>query len=171
VNCEKCGEPIFEATPKMTTKHEIMAFAQSAPFYKGTDVAKVGWIHPGSYCPNGCTQILKNYGSGDLFKKMDEKFERTHTVKVLVNSCLVDINEYKIYIDGNVHRTRVKDKAPVGTVLVWLEPGEHRIVVRESEVNKTNRFESQTINFFASRNQVLNFELVSKDQTLELVHC
>lgn len=171
MNCEKCGEPIFEATPKTTTKHEIMVFAESAPFYKGTDVAKEGWIHPGSYCPNGCTQILRNYGSGDLFKKLDEEFEKTHTVKVLVHSCLEDINVYKIYIDGNIHRTRVKDSAPEGTVLVWLEPGEHRIVVRESEVNKANRFESQTINFSTNSSQVLNFELVSIDQILELVQC
>jgi hypothetical protein len=171
VNCEKCGEHIFEAIPKKTTKQEIMIFAESAPYYKGTDVAKNGWIHPGSYCPNGCTQILKNYGSGDLFSKLDEKFENTHTVKVLVHSSQLDTNQYKIYIDGNIHRTRVKDKAPEGSVLVWLEPGEHRIVVRESEVNKANRLESQTIIFSANDGRVLSFELVLKDKNLELVQC
>jgi len=81
----------------------------------------------------------------------------------------IDINEFKIYIDGNIHRTRVKDETPEGTVLVRLKPGEHRITVREKEVNKANRFESQTIYFSATSGQVLIFELVKKEQTMELV--
>nr|WP_320166015.1 hypothetical protein [uncultured Methylophaga sp.] len=171
VNCKKCGEPIFEVTPKNTATQDIIDFAKSAPFFKGTDVEKEGWIHPGRYCPNGCTQMLRNYGSGDLFKKLDEKFERTHTVKVLVYSGFTDIKEFKIYIDGYICGTRVKDDAPEDTVMVLLEPGEHRIIVRENDVKKANRFESQTIYFFASSGQVLNFELVPKEQTMELVQC
>ena len=51
---------MFEAEPFKTTQQEIIEFAQQSSL---SDSEKQGiiesrWIHPGYYCPNGCTTIL-----------------------------------------------------------------------------------------------------------------
>jgi ankyrin repeat protein len=62
--CLTCGEPLFQAVPHETTSDEITAFAQRATFASAERIAADGWIHPGIYCPNGCTVVLIDYGYG-----------------------------------------------------------------------------------------------------------
>jgi hypothetical protein len=55
--CRVCGEVLFKAMPGTTTPDEIRAFAERI----GDEVIRRdGWIHPGFYCPNGCTRVLVN---------------------------------------------------------------------------------------------------------------
>ena len=58
--CDVCHAVLFEAEPFKTTQQEIIEFAQQSSL---SDSEKQGiiqsrWIHPGYYCPNGCTTIL-----------------------------------------------------------------------------------------------------------------
>jgi hypothetical protein len=63
--CRRCGEPLFTALPGKTTVEEIRAFAESSKFQGREHILRDGWIHPGQYCPNGCTQILWNIKRDD----------------------------------------------------------------------------------------------------------
>jgi len=61
--CKECGEPLFHAIPHQTTKEQIREFARNSnwPDIEKADVEKEGWLHPGIYCPNGCTVVFISY--------------------------------------------------------------------------------------------------------------
>jgi hypothetical protein len=59
--CKECGEPLFHARPHLTTKEQIRAFARTSNLPDKQQIEEEGWIHPGSYCPNGCTAVLISY--------------------------------------------------------------------------------------------------------------
>ncbi len=66
--CDKCGSKLFMVVPFRTTQREIVAFASEsslATSVKDT-IVKERWLHPGHYCPNGCTTILVEYGAVPL---------------------------------------------------------------------------------------------------------
>ncbi|WP_338846288.1 hypothetical protein V8J88_21325 [Massilia sp. W12] len=59
--CNSCGEPLFKAVPGVTTAEEIRAFASLSKIGEADEIVESGWIHPGEYCPNGCTIVLHSY--------------------------------------------------------------------------------------------------------------
>jgi hypothetical protein len=59
--CKECGEPLFHAIPQATTKEEIMEFARNSNLPDKAKIEKEGYIHPGTFCPNGCTVLLVTY--------------------------------------------------------------------------------------------------------------
>ena len=59
--CHSCGEPMFKAVPGVTTAEEIRAFARSSKVGGADEIVDSGWIHPGEYCPKGCTTVLHSY--------------------------------------------------------------------------------------------------------------
>jgi hypothetical protein len=68
--CKECGEPLFHAIPKATTKEEIMEFARNSNLPDKARIEKEGYIHPGTFCPNGCTATLITYRDDT-----DERFD------------------------------------------------------------------------------------------------
>jgi hypothetical protein len=70
-NCFKCGAGYFHVVPGKTTKADIKKFLATVPW--GAEVED-DWLHPGSYCPNGCegTGFRANYGI-DLPPEISEK--------------------------------------------------------------------------------------------------
>lgn len=63
--CKECGKPLFHAIPHKTTKEQIKEFARNSNLPDRESIEREGWIHPGTYCPNGCTEILISYGKGE----------------------------------------------------------------------------------------------------------
>ena len=59
--CKKCGEPLFHARPLQTTKEQIKEFARNSNLLDKESIEREGWIHPGTFCPNGCTELLISY--------------------------------------------------------------------------------------------------------------
>ena len=55
--CKHCGEPLFHARPQETTKEQIREFARTSNLPAKDQIEQGGWIHPGIYCPNGCTAL------------------------------------------------------------------------------------------------------------------
>ena len=58
--CRRCGEPLFTALPGKTSVEEIRAFAEASRLGGWESIVRDGWIHPGQYCPNGCTVRMWN---------------------------------------------------------------------------------------------------------------
>jgi len=59
--CGRCGEALFVALPGETSAAEIVAFARASRLPGREAVMADGWIHPGRYCPNGCTTETWNF--------------------------------------------------------------------------------------------------------------
>jgi hypothetical protein len=59
--CKECGEPLFHAIPHETTREQIIEFARNSNLPDKDSIERNGWIHPGVYCPNGCTVVLLSY--------------------------------------------------------------------------------------------------------------
>ena len=59
--CPQCGALLFNAVPGVTTREEIIEFVSSTRIFGDNPDAADGWIHPGLYCPNGCTWIRADY--------------------------------------------------------------------------------------------------------------
>jgi len=57
-----CGETKFKAVPEETTAEEIRQFALRSPLPGWDEIAREGWLHPGAYCPHGCTWVTWNFG-------------------------------------------------------------------------------------------------------------
>jgi hypothetical protein len=170
--CQTCGETLFVAVPGETTKEDIIKFARRATLPGAEQIEQEGWIHAGEYCPNGCTFTLTNYGSRDLWERLEKDFEKTHSCSVTVtgNATLPHpLSSYNVYIDGNVARPRRKDIWPNHEEFVRLLPGDHRIVVRERDVKKVNRLESNTLWFTASEGVLLRFEVGMSNGYLTLI--
>ena len=62
--CDKCGSALFKVVPFKTTQQEIVEFASksSLPASAKDTIIQERWLHPGLYCPKGCTTILVEYG-------------------------------------------------------------------------------------------------------------
>jgi len=59
--CKECGEPLFHAMPYKTTKEQIKEFARNSNLSDKEQIEREGWIHPGTFCPEGCTAVLVSY--------------------------------------------------------------------------------------------------------------
>lgn len=56
-HCRQCGRELFWALPGKTTREEIVGYAELI----GDEQIKADqWIHPGVYCPKGCTFVMYN---------------------------------------------------------------------------------------------------------------
>jgi hypothetical protein len=60
--CKECGEPLFSVIPHSTTKEQIKEFARKSNWPNKEQIEQNESIHPGIYCPNGCTAVLITYG-------------------------------------------------------------------------------------------------------------
>ena len=60
--CDVCNAVMFEAEPFKTTQQEIIEFAQQSSLPDGEKQAIIQsrLIHPGCYCPNGCSTIFND---------------------------------------------------------------------------------------------------------------
>lgn len=60
--CDVCNSILFIAEPFKTTQQEILEFARHSSLreHKKQSIINGKWIHPGYYCPNGCTEILND---------------------------------------------------------------------------------------------------------------
>ena len=58
--CDVCNAIMFEAEPFKTTQQDIIEFAHrsSLPESQKQAIIQSRWIHPGYYCPNGCSTIF-----------------------------------------------------------------------------------------------------------------
>jgi len=56
--CKECGEPLFIVIPHETTKEQIKKFLQDSNLGNPNDTEQEAWLHPGVYCPKGCTLVL-----------------------------------------------------------------------------------------------------------------
>lgn len=160
--CPTCHEKIFKVVPGETTQAEIIEFARESKLPNAKRIVEERWIHPGEYCPNGCTQILINYRNDEFWRALEEEFEKTRTCRVTITGSTtlpLPVSNYKIYIDGNIARTRDKDAKPPNGEFVWLTPDDHRIVVRESDVKRFSRLESNTICFTVVEGASFHFEI------------
>lgn len=82
---------------------------------------------------------------------------------------LPDFNgKYTAYVDGNYVRTREPDPRPPNGELGTIEPGSHRIVVRESVVFKPDRKESPTLYFEVQEEETAEFSVSLVDGKLWL---
>jgi hypothetical protein len=59
--CPKCGAILFHARPGLTTKEDIREFAANSKLRDKEQIIADGWIHPGTYCPNGCYEVFETY--------------------------------------------------------------------------------------------------------------
>ena len=102
--------------------------------------------------------------SRDLMKERAAQRElaRSATVRVLcAEDALFDLSKFSIYIDGNGHRTppRLKHLVSPSLETIPVEPGKHRIVIREAEVRKPDRAESNTEHFELASGEEATFAL------------
>lgn len=73
VLCDVCGKPLFMAIPHKTSREVIRSFLETCTFLKPEErqqMLEEGWIHPGTYCPNGCTNVATGYDSSELWKSL-----------------------------------------------------------------------------------------------------
>jgi hypothetical protein len=85
-----------------------------------------------------------------FWEKLEKEWDETHraTLVILGDLSLVDgLSAYKLYINGNIHRTAIRFEhlAPPNSIYVRLKAGVHRVVLREYEVTKPDRMESNTL--------------------------
>ncbi len=59
--CPKCGATLFHARPGATTIEDIRDFASASKLQDKDQTIAHGWIHPGTYCPNGDCEVLETY--------------------------------------------------------------------------------------------------------------
>lgn len=86
-----------------------------------------------------------------FWDKLEKEWDQIYRSTIIVygDETLIDgIKNYKVYINGNIHGTpiRFEEIAPLNSILTKVEAGNYRIVIREFEVNKINRLESNTLN-------------------------
>lgn len=167
-NCRQCGAALFEIAPGETSKLELARFISSSPYYdRGQLVTEAGPV-AGTYCPNGCSQEVEEIGDGALWEPIDLSNEEPLLSKVFLLAGGVDIEDYKVYIDGYVRHAQQKDKDENGCLIFDVEAGEHRIVVREWEVKKQNRLESNTAFFSLDEYEAVEFRFSKKGDLINL---
>jgi hypothetical protein len=86
--------------------------------------------------------------SAHFWNKFNKEWDAMNRSAIIVRGdALLQLSEYKLYIDGNVHGTgaRFAALAPPNSVYCRLQAGVHRVVLREKDVRKLDRLESNTI--------------------------
>ena len=160
-SCSNCGAALFELIPGTTTSLELKAFVDSSPVYAYADIQREGSGPVLNYCPNGCAQDEETEFEGDgvIPFFFDENYEKSLTARILLDASSIDLDGYKIYVDGNIEGAGNRDKDAYGRVSFSASPGGHRIVVREYEVRESGRLESDTIHFLLDDYDQIEFLL------------
>ena len=65
--CNVCGKPLFHVESGVTTPEQIREFARNSHLPGKEQIEQDGWIHPGVYCPNGCTYMLITFRDDDTY--------------------------------------------------------------------------------------------------------
>ncbi|MGI9465945.1 MAG: hypothetical protein ACR2OA_02350 [Rubripirellula sp.] len=164
-SCIWCGSDLFWALPGKTTRIEIIEFGKLTG---NQQIIDDGWIHPGVYCPNGCTTRMFNFGNHDLWERMEKTRQARETSSILVESQTEPWDNYKIYLDRYIRRTAPKDEAPPLCEYIELEPGEHTIVVRDFDPHDPGRRESNTLEFIIEHREQKHFLFSLFDERLKL---
>jgi len=118
-----------------------------------------------------CEHVEDDLGFGAIGHILDVDFEEAHTAKVIIQAPSLNIENFKIYIDGYIENAKNKDINPDGQIYFLIESGSHRIVIREKEVKVVGRLESDTVHFTISDHEEIKLLFSRKDDTLELIHC
>jgi hypothetical protein len=84
-----------------------------------------------------------------------------------VNEC---IRDYKIYINRNIRVTppRRQSNRSEGVEIIPVESGDYLVVVREKDVGKVNRLESNSITLSISGKETINLKLSINNGSLKL---
>ncbi len=59
--CPNCGAALFHVRPGLTTSADIRHFAAASKLHDKDQIIAEGWMHPGTYCPNGDYEVLETY--------------------------------------------------------------------------------------------------------------
>lgn len=101
-------------------------------------------------------------------RRMHERWVSKNTSSIIVTAINIDIGDYKIYIDGNIHGTSLHDKRPDNGHYIRIEPGSYCRIIRENDTSKVNRQESNAINFKINEHETMCFTLEINDELLVL---
>jgi hypothetical protein len=95
------------------------------------------------------------------FNELLREVEARESCRICVSTDSVASSAYKIYVDGNVRTTpqRFKYLQVPNIEIIAVLPGEHRVVIREAEVDKSNRIESNTVVLSLRENQEVKLVL------------
>lgn len=154
--CRQCGEVLFVAMPGVTKLQDMERFAHACKLACRNEIMEEGWIHPGKYCPNGCTTILWEFGD-----RLPVVQESPRGEILIRTNGSIDLRAYKVYVDGNISGgvTGQAEEVPARSTLLRPEVGRHRIVVREYDAQKVGRLESNTVHFDIQEGEKLVFDL------------
>lgn len=162
---------MFCAIPGKTTVEEIIAFAKSAPAFQNSSVVKERWIHPGRYCPNGCYGELWEFQNQELRDQIDLESRARKTAGVFVSFSAEDgfnSADFNVHVDGDLRDWRRENKPPDPAEIIRLEPGEHRIVVRDRGGKRPGPRETNTIHFSICDGQTIRFLVCARGQGILL---
>lgn len=101
-------------------------------------------------------------------KGMDDRFISENTSFLTVTAVDMDITNYKIYINGNIHGTATMDEKPNNGHFIRKVPGKYRLVVREENVSKQDRLESNTVEIDIKEGEHLFFTMAMQEGSLLL---
>ena len=101
---------------------------------------------------------------------MGERFVAENTSFLCIEAQGVNIADYKIYINGNIHGTAAFDEKPINGQYIRLAPKEHKVVVREADVNMPDRKESNAMCFTLKDKQEMKliFEIQNNNLVLSV---
>ncbi len=111
---------------------------------------------------------MKEPRESTVRREMHERFVAENTSFLCVEAQGINIADYKIYINGNIHGTATFDEKPVNGQYVRLVPKEYKVIVRESDVNKPDRKESNTMCFTLKDKQEMKLVVVLQNNNLVL---
>src|SRR5262245_56332143 len=83
-----------------------------------------------------------------FWEKFNKEWDARNRSTIIVRGDdSLDLSAYKVYINRNVHGTgaRFADLAPPNSVYSRLQAGVYSVVVREHDVSKPDRLESNTL--------------------------
>ncbi|WP_395743659.1 hypothetical protein [Prosthecobacter sp.] len=83
-----------------------------------------------------------------FWEEFNKKWDATNRSTIILRGDdSLDLSDYKVYINRNVHSTgaRFADLAPPNSVYSRLQAGIYTVVVRERDIKKAARLESNTV--------------------------
>ena len=166
--CPQCGSLLFEVIEGKTTSAEIKKFVDTSAFYDYVDLhTKPGGPSvAGFYCPRGCSQEEEEFiGDGAIFNVDFEAYEdelRQQTAELKMVCVDIDMEQYKIYVDGYIVPFSKEQVESDGFFSTYMKPGDHRLVVREMEVSKIDRIESNTVYFSVADEETVVVDCIGK---------
>ncbi len=113
-------------------------------------------------------EIMKEPRESTVRRNMHERFVAENTSFLCIEAQGVKIADYKIYINGNIHSTAVFDEKSANGQYIRLPPKEYKVVIREADVNKSDRKESNTMCFTLKDKQEMKLILELQNNNLVL---